>query len=427
VVTGTLSDGSLSLGNAIEIVPSHQRGRIRNLETHKRRIEKALPGTRVAVNLSGVAYDSIKRGDVLALPGWLEATRSMDINLRIIPRSNYSLKHNASISFHTGSSQSLGKIRLLNHNEIDSSERAWGQVRLQKPIVAVKGDPFLIRSSSSTIGGGTIIDPKAKKRRRFEDNLDRQFLNLTSSSIGDVITSILEEHRYLKLNDLAHKANVSTEEAKDKIKTLSENNSVITIDANPIHSESILLSSKNWNEIQNMSHMLLDKFHNQHPLRKGLPKEDLRRDLKLPAQIFSKVLARLDKENTLDQEGPLAHLPTYKPQLSQEEMVQVNKYLKLLKESPYSVTVTKECDPDLLNYMINRGDIIRISADLVLSIQTYNDILKKVSKFIRQHDKIKVSEARDMLGTSRKFALPIMEYLDQMHVTRRIGDERVLE
>ena len=108
-------------------------------------------------------------------------------------------------------------------------------------------------------------------------------------------------------------------------------------------------------------------------------------------------------------------------------MVQVNKYLKLLKESPYSVTVTKECDPDLLNYMINRGDIIRISADLVLSIQTYNDISKKVSKFIRQHDKIKVSEARDMLGTSRKFALPIMEYLDQMHVTRRIGDERVLE
>jgi selenocysteine-specific elongation factor len=166
VVTGTLIDGQLSVGQEVELALSGKATRIRGLQTHRSKVEQASPGTRVAANLTGVPHEEISRGEVLTTPGWLKPAAAFDVHLRVIPDAPHPVRHNMSVTVHTGSSEALAQVRMLELEVAEPGQATWAQLKLDTPLAAVKGDYFVIRSNQATLGGGNIVDPRARRHRR---------------------------------------------------------------------------------------------------------------------------------------------------------------------------------------------------------------------------------------------------------------------
>ncbi|MCJ7655293.1 MAG: selenocysteine-specific translation elongation factor, partial [Dehalococcoidia bacterium] len=202
VVTGTLVDGSLSVGQEVEIVPSGLKARLRGLQTHKARIDVAKPGSRVAANLAGVAVSQLERGDVLTSPGWLVPTARVDVRLRMLSDLKHALRHGATVSFFSGTAEVMAKVHLLEKEKLDSGDISWAQLALAKPVALVKGDHFIIRSPMDTLGGGHIVNSHAPRHRRFRTAIIRTLKVRGEGAIEDVIVATLEAKQPLEVERL---------------------------------------------------------------------------------------------------------------------------------------------------------------------------------------------------------------------------------
>ena len=202
VVTGTLVDGELTVGQEVEIVPSSLKSRIRGLQTHKLKLDKAIPGSRVAANLVGINTYQLQRGDVVTKPGWLKPTKLVTAKLRLISYLQRPLRHGATVSFHTGSSETLAKVRLLEGDIIEPGGSTWAQFSLVKPVAIVIGDHYIFRSPMETLGGGEVIDAYAKRLRRFRPEIINNLKAREAGTIEEVVTSLLENKQKLELSVL---------------------------------------------------------------------------------------------------------------------------------------------------------------------------------------------------------------------------------
>src|SRR4051812_35533757 len=188
VVTGTLIDGEMHLGQELEIQPGGQRSRVRGLQSHRKKLEAVPAGTRTAINLTGLAVEDLRRGQVLAAPGSLKPTRAVDARLRLI-RDGRPIKHNTEVSFHTGAAETLGKLSLLDRDELQPGDEAWVQVRLQEEVALARGDLFVLRlpSPSMTIGGGSIVEPHARRHRRRQPTVLQQLEVLAQGTPDEIV------------------------------------------------------------------------------------------------------------------------------------------------------------------------------------------------------------------------------------------------
>ncbi len=190
VVTGTLGDGHLSLGDEVEILPSGQKGRVRGLQTHKKKEDKAVPGSRTAVNISGVEAESIRRGDVVAHPGQYQATRRLDAHFRLLKDASTSIRHGEEVKFFTGASETIARLRLLGKEKLDPGQEGWIQLELREPVVAVRGDRYILRrpSPGETLGGGVVVDHQPKGRhKRFDREVLRTLEYLSQGTPAEVL------------------------------------------------------------------------------------------------------------------------------------------------------------------------------------------------------------------------------------------------
>ncbi|GAG48970.1 unnamed protein product, partial [marine sediment metagenome] len=203
VVTGTLIDGSLSVGQEVEIIPAGIKSRLRGLQMHKSRIEVAHPGSRVAANLVGVATTRLHRGDVVVRPGWLKPTRMLSAHFRLLAYQPRPLRHNAKLSFYSGAAEAIAKVRLLETDELKPGESGWIQLLLDRPVVIVNGDHFIIRSSTDTLGGGRIVDARARQLRRFRPSVIQALEVREQGSTDEVLLSQLETRQPLSLSALS--------------------------------------------------------------------------------------------------------------------------------------------------------------------------------------------------------------------------------
>ena len=220
VVTGTLIDGSLSAGMEVEILPSGRVARIRGLQSHRQKLETATPGRRLAVNLSGVSHDDIERGDVLTISGWLRPTIAADVRLRLLSGAPRGLRHNSPVTFHCGATESVARVRLLERDEAAPGDEVWAQVRLDRPLALVKGDYFVIRASDSTLGGGSVVEPHAKRhRRRHAPTLERLEV-LERGSLDEMAMQAIRSLEPCTLQTLAGRANLSLEETTGLVEQL---------------------------------------------------------------------------------------------------------------------------------------------------------------------------------------------------------------
>ncbi len=421
VVTGTLIDGNLSQGQEVEILPPAVMARIRGLQTHKRKIDVASPGSRVAANLAAVATSEIKRGDVLTRPGWLTPTRAADVKLRLLVSAPRPLAHNATVAFHHGAAEVQGKVRLLERDKVEPGETTWAQVLLAEPIVAVKDDPFIIRSPKETLGGGQIVDPRARRHRRFRPDIIQRLATRERGNAEQVILNMIQEEEPLELARLLALSNLPREEAEEAIKALVAQKRVMTLG-----DMGLLFSAQGWEKLARQARLAVQSYHQQFPLRHGLPKEELRARLKVPSRFFAHALERLFQEGTLIEAGPVVHLPSYRIQLTPQQQAAVDAFLEGLARTPYSPPSEPLPDPDLLNLLIEQRRVVKVSDDVVFAASAYDSMVEAIVAHIKSQGRITVAEVRDLFHTSRKYALALMEYLDSQKITRRIGDERVL-
>ena len=422
VVTGTLIDGSLNVGQEMEIVPAGLRSRIRGLQTHKACVDTTAPGSRVGVNLVGVAAAELQRGDVLTIPGWLSPTTMLSVRLCLLPYLHRPLLHNTTVNFHTGSAQATARVHLLEKEVLKPGETGWAQLSLSKPVALVKGDRFIIRSPEATLGGGEVLEPHTRRYRRLRPAVIENLKRRAQGTTEELIIAILETQKPLKMANLSTQSDLPANELAPAVASLIEQGRVIGIGRGE---SKLLLTTTGWEHLAGQVTTVLKDYHRRLPTRPGMPRAELSSRLKMGAH-HPAILKRLLDDGTVIEDGGAIRLPTHRVQLTQVQQAQIDTFLKSLAESPYTPPSSLIPEADLLNLLVARHQVIKVSEEVVFSLQAYNEMVARITAHLKEAGGVTVAEVRDMFKTSRKYALALLEYLDGEKITRRLGDRRVL-
>jgi len=413
VVTGTLIDGSLSVGQEVEVVPAGLKSRLRGLQTHKAREDTASPGSRVAANLVGITTSKLQRGDVLTRPGWLTPTTMLTVKLSLLPYLRRPLRHSVNVSFFAGAAETMAKVRLLERDELRPGE------------VVINGDHFIIRSTMETLGGGDIVESHARRLRRFRPDIIQNLEAREAGTTDEVIMALLETRQPLQpleLTALLAQVNFPSDEAQAVLASLVQQGKIISISEGKT---SLLLTVSGWERLAEKATAILQDYHRRFPARVGMPKIELGSRLKLGSYAAAALL-RLSDEGVIAVDGTAIHLPAHHVQLTPTQQTKVDAFLSSLKQSPYAPPSELIPEPDLLNLLIGQGRAVKVSDSVVFSGEAYNEMVAKVTSHVKTHGKVSLAEVRDLFQTSRKYAQAFLEHLDGEKITRRVGDERVL-
>lgn len=427
VVTGTLIDGSFAVGQEVELEPSGTRCRIRGLQSHQSKVEYSDPGVRLAVNLSGISRSDVMRGEILTVPGWLSSVRRLDARVRMVKNASHALRHNEGVTFHLFTSETTARVRLLDAERLAPDSEGWVQILLDEPIPMVKGDFFVLRSAEDTLGGGQVVDPNPRRRyRRFDDDVIERLMMLDQGTNEDVLISIAEQWGPCNVATLSQRANVAADEVLERLLSLTDGGEMVVLGDLAGDSEAVCYAKRGWEAAKNKIFAALYTYHQQFPLRRGVPTQEVRSRLLLPQPVYLKVIARLAQEGLLVEEGQFLrmadHHPTLTPQLEQQAFA----YIQQLAREPYSPVSDVPIDAELLNALIDLGKVVRVNESVIFVTAAYQAMTERIMAHLREKGSITVAEARTMFDSSRKYILPLLEYLDQQRITRRIGDERVL-
>ena len=425
VVTGTLIDGYLRAGQEVELAVSARKTRIRGIQTHKSGVDRAEPGTRVAANLIGVPHDRIARGEVLTLPDWLRPTTAFDVHLRVLRDAPNPLRHNMNVTVHTGSSESVARLRLFEDDSVLPGDTAWAQLKLDNPIAVAKGDYFVIRSNMTTLGGGNIVDTHAPRpRRRHAPTIERLEV-MERGNDREILLKTIEGLEPAEFGAIVNRANMNANAAKSELERMVMDGEAVALGSG-VNRSTRFYTAVGWKSLVERTRVALGDYHRQFPLRAGAPKEELRSRLKLSQQVFNDALKILNRSGVTIEEGSTARLPDHVPDIGDARREMVERYLSQLNSNPFSPPTDMEMDPDVINLLDERGQVVKVSESVVFSASAYAEMVDRVSDYINNNGEISVADTRDLLGTSRKYALALMDHLDHTRVTRRVGDVRVL-
>jgi selenocysteine-specific elongation factor len=438
VVTGTLNDGSFNIGQEVEILPAGLKARIRGLQTHKTKIQTAVPGSRVAMNLTGVSTDQLNRGDVVTTPGWLEPTQLVDVRLNYLADVARDLRHNQEVEFFSGAAEVIAHVRLLGKRSLAPGESGWVQLRLAERIALTKGDRFIIRqpSPSRTIGGGVVIDPLPRRRhRRFRPEVIQRLERLAHGTPTDLLLEALDRQGPMPARSLAAQVALPSETATQALRQLVQEEQVFTLLPGPPPGEGALLSqhvasAAGWAQLVSRLVGQVGAFHQAHPLRLGMPRELLKSRLKLETRLFNEAIVRAASEGALVEDETIIRLPDHAVEFSPQQQEGINRLLREFERNPYTTPSYKETvaavGEEVTQALIESEKLVRVSPEVLLLPDTYRELVEWVKQHIAQNGKVNVGQVRDAFNTSRKYALALLEYMDDQRITKRVGDERVL-
>ena len=427
VVTGTLIDGSLAVGQEVQLILAGEKGRIRGLQSHRKKLDHADPGRRLAVNLSGISREDIERGEVITTSGWLRPTGRLDAQLKLIDNASRPLKHNEGVTFHLFTSETPARVRLLDREELTPGEEGWGQIHLEHPVPAVKGDLFVLRSSEATLGGGKVVDPyPARRHRRFVPSVIERLTAMGDTAGEEALINAIEHWGPCDLNTLSQRANLTLDDVVSRTREMAQRGQAVLLGDPGTQPEVLVYSRSAWESVKSKAVTASGAYHRQYPLRRGIHREELRSRLGHSQQAFPAVLEHLLSEGIVAEEAALVRTPEHQVALSAAHQRQIDEYVKVLESEPYSPPTDRDIDGELLALLIGEGRVVKVSESVVFAASAYNEMINKIVAHTKEHGKITVADGRDLFNSSRKYVLPLLEYLDQHHITRRIGDERVL-
>lgn len=435
VVTGTLSDGHLDVGDEVVILPDPKKGRVRGLQTHRKKVDHAVPGSRTAVNISGLAVEDIARGQVLATPGHYTPTRRLDARLRLLPDASAPLKNASQVKIFIGAAESMAALRILGADEIAPGEEAWVQLELHDPLVAVRGDRYILRrpSPSETLGGGQVVDPHPKSRhKRSDPTLAGRLSAMLQGTPAEVLMQASLALGAATARDVISRARLDAVSAAAALEEVLAAGQLVALEPGTPSpaSDLLVMTAPHWQALSLRCAQLLSDYHQAHPLKRGMPREELKSRLKLGPRLFNALIKNLAAENVLLDGGAWVAEPAHRVRFTPAQQARVDALLSKFAAAPFATPSVREAQAeageDVVAALIELGELIPVSGEVLFRASDYESMLAKVRAFIGQHSKISVAEARDLFNTSRKYILAFMEHLDATGVTLREGDYRKL-
>jgi selenocysteine-specific elongation factor len=437
VVTGTLSDGQLRLGDEVEILPQGSRGRVRGLQAHKRKEEVAAPGSRTAVNISGVQLDQVYRGDVVAHPGDYLTTRRLDVRFRLLADIAQPLEHNTEVKFYLGAAEVIARVRLLGKESLLPGEEGWLQLELRQAVCAVRGDRYILRrpSPAETLGGGAVLDPHPKGRhKRFNATVLERLASLSQGSPADVFLQALQAVGFAPLKEVARYSGLESGIARQAAGDLLSQGQLILLEegeqTTPAGDDQLATSRANWESLSAELLKEVADYHRANPLRSGMPREELKSRARVPPRVFNAALRKLVSAGRLQEAGPLVSLPGFSIQFSPQQEKSVQALLDRYAASPFSPPSVKESiaevGEDVYTALVEMKKLVQISTDVVFRQEDYGRMRSELEDMFKAQGTLTAAQVRDHFDTSRRYVLALLEHLDSIGVTVREGDVRRL-
>jgi len=423
VVTGTLIGGSLRVGQEVEIQPGGDRTRVRGLQMHKRKVDVAPPGNRVAVNLTMLATTDLARGQVVTMPGWMRPTRVLDVAIRTLPKAR-ALVHNAVATFHTGSAETVARVQLLDTDLVRPGESCWAQLRLEDPVAVAKGDLFVLRSSDETIGGGEIVDVQPPRHRRKQPAVIDALRLLQRGTPEELVAQAIGRE-LAPPAEIARRSGLPADAVAEALAQLLASGGAVELGGH-------YATNVGWGRLVSQATETLASYHRTWPLRAGMPREELKSRLGMQSRLYGLFLDRLAGDGKIVQSETTVRLASHEVRLSAAQEARARSLLAALGADSHSPPALSELveqfgvEPELLGALIERREIVRLNDSVAYLADTYDELVRRIVGRIRDAGAVTVAEVRDLTGTSRKYALALMEHLDEQKVTRRVGDTRVL-
>jgi len=424
VVTGTLVDGSFATGDEIEVLPTGQRARIRGIQTHKRALDVASPGSRVALNLTGVEKDELGRGMVVVRPGTLAAVSVMSARVEVLGSASDAIAHDEAVKVHAGTAEVMARISLLEGATLEPGATGWAQLRLAEPLAVAVGDRFVIRRPSppETLGGGAVADITGERMRRRREAvavLERR----SAPTAASRLLAALDVPRTLV--EAGARGGLDSSERDAAARELVESGRAVAL-------ADALLARDSFEALATRVERTLAATHRRSPLRAGAPREEVRSSLDLPSKRFNALVERLAADGRITERGSALALPSHVPTLtSAQESAWARARVALGREplqppSPAQLESEYGLDRELVAALAERGDLVRIGTEAVFLPDAVARFAETVVTELAQTRTITVARARDLTGSSRKHVLPLLGFLDDRGLTRRSGDDRIL-
>ncbi len=447
VVTGTLTDGCFKVGDDVVILPSGIRGRVRGLQTHKRKEEIALPGSRTAINISGVNLTQITRGDVITRRGSYKASRRLDVHFRLLPNVNQPIRHNTEVKLFIGASEVVSRLRLIGTDVLNPGEHGWLQLETRTPVVSVRGDRYILRrpSPGETLGGGVIIDPEPKGRhKRFDEKILQRLESLVRGTPDEILLQSMLASGVAQIKEVVGRSSLPVDIANKALKSLLESGQAVILDESPEpnHENSLVTTTSYWSNFNNKIKMEISNYHRQFPLRQGIPREELKSKLGISAKVFNAAIQKIIDEGFLMEKSIRQNLPGISPipvifepghtiEFTLEQQRKIDSLLKKFISTPQSPPTIKSCileiGEDLYNSLVDTEKLIPVSSEVVFRMEDYRGMVTKVKEMILNEGSINVAQIRDRFNTSRRYVLAFLEHLDALNITVRDGDVRRLK
>ena len=438
VVTGTLSEGHFRVGEEIEILPQGLKGRIRGLQTHKQKEDVALPGSRTAVNISGVALEQVKRGNVIVHINDYQPTRRMDVRFRLLPDVSQELKHNVEVKLFVGASEVLARVRTLGMEVINPGDEGWLQLETREPVVVIRGDHYILRrpSPGETLGGGIVVEPNPRRRhKRFTAGLIDQLESLAEGTPADILIQALAAMGSAPLREVTIRSNLKENDAQKALEELINRGEIVILEAGKgeVRADGdILVTTKGyWEQLSLKTLEIVAEYHRTYSLRKGMPKEELKSRLKLSPRLFSGLTQKLIQQKKLKENGPFILYPDHEIRFSSQQDKIVRSLLDQFSTSPYSPPSIKDSKSkvgqDVYDAMVDLELLIPVSSEVVFRSEDYNQMVVEVKDLFNKNGTLSAGQVRDHFQTSRRYVLAFLEHLDEIGVTIREGDVRRLK
>jgi selenocysteine-specific elongation factor len=437
VVTGTLISGSVGAGDEVELFPRGERLRVRGVQSGGKSVERSTPGQRTAVNLAGIEHAALKRGMVLATPGKFRKTRRIDVRLELLASAR-KMKQGSRVHFHAGTAETIAEVFLHREKEVAPGASALANLKLHEELLVLPGDRFIVRQFSPvvTIGGGVVLDALAR-RPMLRDTGRVAFLEtLEQGNHEEVLAAMTERALFgLTFEEIVPRTGWMEKEISDTVQKLSAATRIKVVSTEPM----VLVSGKLFADVRKRIIEKVEKFQKENPLLPGIPREDLRSSLgkRVRTETFRAALEELTAQRKLDAPGELvkkagseiALLPEEAKAKEQIEMAFAAASLAVpsVKEVLLKLTVETKRAEKLLQILLREKSLVRVSPELIFHRQALAQLKVQLSAYKRtKGDRITVPIFKELTGITRKYAIPLLEYLDRERVTRRAGDERVI-
>jgi selenocysteine-specific elongation factor len=438
VVTGTLLSGEIAAGDEVDILPAGLTSRVRGIQTHGRKVERATAGQRVAVNLQGIEHTELQRGDVVAPRGLYRTTRAVDVRLDYLPTAPRELKHRASLRLHSATYEVPAQVILIDRDTLRQGESAHAQLRLARPVLLLPGDPFVLRTYSppATLGGGVILDPFPPRMRRRSAAAAELLHALETGDEPEKLRSLVASTLLsgLSLDGIVGRTGLTAKRAEAALTPLLSAGELVQAVREP----RVFLSRGAFTALKETLLKEVEEFRRSHLLKDGMGKEELKSRLpkRSDTRFFGALLAALEKEGKIVVKRELVKLPGGETSLGAGQMnLQANVAAALQKGGAEPPTIKELCELlhcpektllDHLNHLARHGGAVKVKGDLFYAPGPYAEIREKLVSHLKQTGEITPTEFRELTGLSRKFMIPLLEHFDSEKLTIRVGDKRIV-